>query len=212
MLALHISGLAFGGNSLIRDGVAAYQQGDYQKAAAYFQEAILADSTNPIAFFNLGDALYRLGKFQEAAKAFERSLVMETPDQVEQAYYNLGNTYFQLQDYQKAAAFYRKALQLNPRDMDAKHNLELALRKLKQKPPEQKQQQKQQSQPQIQPSEFAKRLKQLAEQLVAQHRYQEAYQLMVNGLKKDKTVAAFQDFIKRLGDVVDVIQKNGSAI
>ncbi len=205
---------AMGSDSALREGVKAYQQGNYQKALVYFQQAVQADSANGLAYFNLGDALYRLGKYQEAASAFERALVQEDTQRVQAAYYNLGNAYFQLQDYQKAATFYRKALALNPRDADAKHNLELTLRKLKQQPPKQEdqKQQKNQNQPNIQPSEFAKRLKQLADQLVAQNRYQEAFHLMQEGLRKDKTVAAYQDFIKRLGDVVEVVQKSEAAI
>ena len=38
-----------------------------------------------------------------------------------------------------------------------------------------------------------------------ERRYKEAYQLMMDGLKKDPTVAAFQDFIKRIKDVVYIL-------
>ena len=54
------------------------------------------------------------------------------------------------------------------------------------------------------PSEFAKKLKAQADQLVAGRRYKEAYDLMVDGLKKDETVSSYQTFIDRI-KVVDGI-------
>ncbi|MEZ4589781.1 MAG: tetratricopeptide repeat protein [Chloroflexota bacterium] len=41
--------------------------------------------------------------------------------------FNLGNSYFQLGDLEAAVVAYQIALRLNPNDLDAKHNLELAL-------------------------------------------------------------------------------------
>ncbi len=209
---IHVSGIALGTGSAIRAGIQAYEKGDFAKAAAYFQEALQADPQNYYAAFNLGDALYRMGKYQEAVKAFEQALVSQDSTFKQRTYFNLGNTYFMMQNYEKAIAFYRSALRLNPSDKEAKHNLELALLKQKSKQPEKQKQNQQKGQNSLKPSEFAKRLKAMAEQLVAQNRYQEAYQLMQQGLKKDRTVAAFQDFIRRIGDVVEVLQTNGTAL
>ncbi len=205
--------LAMGDQSAIREGNRAYQQGEFEKAVAYYQQVIKQDPQDAVAQFNLGDAYYRLGKYTEAARAFEQATLSEDTTLKQWAYFNLGNTYFQLQQFQKAVNYYQKALQLNPADFDSKFNLELALKRLrqqKQHPSQQEQPQKQP--PKMEPSAFAKRLKELAEQLIAQHRYTEAYQLMLQGLQKDKTVAAFQDFIQRLGDVVEVLNQSSEAI
>ncbi len=213
LLATLSRGYALGGNGAIRDGNEAFEKGDFEKAVVYYQQAIADDPQNPVAYFNLGDAYYRLKNFPEAAKAFEQATISEDARLKQWAYYNLGNTYFQMQQYQKAVNYYQKALQLNPQDFDSKFNLELALQRLREQNQQQSQQQQQQNQsPKIEPSEFAKRLKALAEQKVAQHDYEAAYQLMIQGLQKDKTVAAFQDFIQRLGDVVTVIQQSGETI
>jgi hypothetical protein len=56
------------------------------------------------------------------------------------------------------------------------------------------------------PSEFAKRLKAQAEAMVRERKYGEAYQLMREGQKKDKTVSSFNDFIKRIKTVSEINQ------
>ncbi|MEJ5167477.1 MAG: tetratricopeptide repeat protein, partial [Thermoanaerobaculia bacterium] len=62
------------------------------------------------------------------------------------AYYNIGNCYFQKEDFLNAIEFYKKALDLDPNDEDAKINLELARKKLKDQAKKQQQQQQQQNQ------------------------------------------------------------------
>ena len=56
--------------------------------------------------------------------------------------FNLGNALFQKQDYRGAVQAYRDALHLAPDDLDARRNLEMALRALK----EQEEQKKKQEQ------------------------------------------------------------------
>src|SRR6185436_2984911 len=55
----------------------------------------------------------------------------------EKIYFNRGNTFFQMGKYQEAIESYKKALELTPSDKEAKHNLELALKKLQENPQEQ---------------------------------------------------------------------------
>ena len=45
-------------------------------------------------------------------------------------YYNYGNTMFENKKYQESVDAYKNALRNNPSDMDAKHNLQMALRML----------------------------------------------------------------------------------
>jgi TolA-binding protein len=54
------------------------------------------------------------------------------------------------------------------------------------------------------PSEFAKKLKAKADELVSQKLYKQAYDLMIDGLKKDQTVSSFQNFIDRTKEVIDI--------
>ena len=76
-----------------------------------------------------------------------QALLASAPELSPVAAYNLGNTLYQTEKYEEAAAAYRRSLLTNPEDLDAKRNLELALRALEQ----QQQQPQQEQQPEQQP-------------------------------------------------------------
>ncbi len=57
---------------------------------------------------------------------------------------------------------------------------------------------------QIEPSEYAKELYELAKDLVSLRKYKDALDLMLEGEKKDPTVAAYKEFMKRIGEVVGI--------
>ena len=190
----------------VKKGNEYFAQGKYEEALAAYQDALLDDPLNEIALFDQGDAYYKMKKYKEAIEAFQKVVGSKNLTLSSKAFYNIGNAYFQQNKLKEAIESYKKALELNPNDRDAKYNLELARAKLKEMAKKQKRQNKQQNnQKHIEPSEFAKRLKAQAEKLVDQRKYRQAYQLMVNGLKKDPTVAAFQGFIQRIKDVVDIL-------
>src|SRR5207247_6459522 len=54
-------------------------------------------------------------------------------------YFNRGNSFYQMGQYPQAVESYKKALDLDPKDREAKHNLELALRKMQEDSQQQKQ-------------------------------------------------------------------------
>ncbi len=192
--------------SKINKGNELFKQGKYEQALAQYQDALLDDPLNEIALFNQGDALYKLKKYKEAIEAYQKVVGSQNLDLSARAFYNIGNCYFQQNQLEESIKAYKKALELNPDDFQAKYNLELARAKLKEMADKQQQQPNQQPQKPPEPSEFAKRLKEQAEKLVDQRRYKEAYNLMMQGFKKDPTVAAFQNFIKRIKDVVDILE------
>jgi hypothetical protein len=91
----------------------------------------------PELHYNLGTALLRTGRQAEAEEHFARALQSVEPDLRQRTYYNLGNRYLEAaragppdgaRFLDAAAEAYRNALRLDPRDVDAKWNLELALR------------------------------------------------------------------------------------
>lgn len=204
LLIFLVSTIVFAQDKLSK-GKSAYENGNWDEALTQFQEALIDDPENPVLHFNVGSALYRKEKFQEAFNAFQKSAATEDIALQQSAYYNQGNALYRLSKYQEAVAAYKQALELNPDDVDAKHNLELVRARLKEMADKQQQeQQQQQQQEQITPSEYAKQLKAEAERLVAMRRYREAYDLMSQGLNTDETVAAFQSFIDRIKTVVDI--------
>ena len=116
----------------IKRGNAHYQAEAYDAALEAYQSAARDRPEAAISRYNLGTALYQKKQFERAADEFRRSLDASDPIYRAQGYYNLGNAQVQLNDIEGAIRSYKSALRLNPGDLDAKHNLELALEKLEQ--------------------------------------------------------------------------------
>lgn len=134
---------------LVKKGNEALKAKDQKKALELYRQAETELPESPELNYNLGGALYEGENFEEAVDRFQRSLSTVDPQLESSSHYNLGNTYFKMQDYQKAIASYQEALTLNPDDLDAKFNLELARKRLKEQiQPQQQQNQNQQQQQQ----------------------------------------------------------------
>ena len=125
----------------MKTGNEAYLRGNYDEAQTAFQQATLDKPDDPVAHYNLGTALYRQGKFREAARTFQASLSRysePTAKQIESILsqssilYNLGNAQFKVGNLTGAIASYKQTLRLDPQDIDAQHNLALALQLLRQ--------------------------------------------------------------------------------
>lgn len=209
ILMLHFSLLpailAGGGEEKLKKGIVAYEAESWDEALNHFQNALVDEPENPQLHYNVGTALYKKERYEDAATSFEKALQTEDPKLQQAVYYNQGNTFYRMDKYQEAVASYKKAIDLDPEDINAKHNLELVRAKLKEMADKQQQQQDQnQDQKKIEPSEYAKQLKAQAEILVSQRLYKEAHDLMMQGMQADETVAAFQDFIGRIKNIVDI--------
>ena len=128
---------------IIRQGVKAYNQGDFSEAEVQFRKAGDLNNGSFEADFNTGDALYSQEKYQETVKQYE-SLEQQSSDteQLSKIWHNMGNSLLEAQQYQASIEAYKNSLRLNPGDMDTKYNLAYARKKL------QDQQQQQQNQDQ----------------------------------------------------------------
>ena len=131
LLSLSLLGWIGSWSRLVKRGNQHYTAGRYDAALKAYQLATDQQPDNAIARYNLGTALYQQGQFDKAADAFRHSLVATDSTFRARGYYNLGNAQFQLGDYRGAIRSYTSALRLNPTDIDAKSNLELALERLK---------------------------------------------------------------------------------
>lgn len=58
---------------LARDGVAAYEAGDYEQAAALFEAALAAGGASPTLAYNLGSAYYEMGLLGPAMLNYRRA-------------------------------------------------------------------------------------------------------------------------------------------
>lgn len=62
--------------------------------------------------------------------------------------------------------------------------------------------------PKKSPTKYALKQKEKALELIKQNKFKEAYQLLDNASLKDETVKSFDELIKKLKDVNDIIEKN----
>ncbi len=129
---------------LMEQGRLAYEAGEFETAARYFQEA--AEAAEPTrldparAWFNRGNALFQQGTYEAAADAYEQALRTGDLALQQSAYFNRGIAWHASAESTKAGGEldaarrfveqaldqYEQALTLDPRDVDAKRNHEWA--------------------------------------------------------------------------------------
>ncbi len=118
----------------IRRGNAAYAAGDYARALALYRGA-LGDTSRAAgdaqgAWYDVGNALVMLGRHREAIEAYRRAWGPDTT-LVGRMLYNRGNALLAAGQPAPAVASYVQALRYLPDDPDVRHNLEIALRVLR---------------------------------------------------------------------------------
>ena len=124
-----------------------------QQASEALDTALRLEGDDPLARYNVGTA--RLSQEDPQAAPFLESAAngaaqAENLDLASDANYNLGNARFAAEDLPGAIEAYKQALRQNPGFEDAKHNLELAQRKLQEQQNQQDQDQQNQDQQQDQ--------------------------------------------------------------
>ena len=137
---------AYGQNErkVIRDGVRAYEDGEFGEAEVQFRKAENINQESYEAEFNTGVALYGQEKYEETVKQYQ-ALLDQTDDagKTAQIWHNIGNSLLEAQQYAPSIESYKNSLRLNPSDEDTRYNLAYAKLKLKE---EQQQQQQNQDQ------------------------------------------------------------------
>lgn len=149
LAALALTACGQSAEKLNNDGNEAFANQDYQGALAAYHQAQEDAPELAEPHYNEANTHYRLEDYEQAQQQIEQALVSgEGQEALDQSsYYNLGNVFFQAEQYEAAIEAYKEALRLDPTDLQAKQNLELALKQLQQ---QQQQQQDQQNQDQQQ--------------------------------------------------------------
>ena len=119
------------------EGNAFYEQKNYPGALDKYVEANDGKAHRQELAYNLANTFYQQKRYPEALRELEKAVTSGDPPLNQKIYFNRGNTFFQMGKYQEAIESYKKALELAPSDKEAKHNLELALKKLQENPQEQ---------------------------------------------------------------------------
>lgn len=120
-----------------RDGMAAYEKGDFDKALKHFTDAQLQDPEKPQLLFNVADAYYKTGNFDAAAEHYKQALETDDTQLKRKALYNLGNAEFRRGKAKEAIARYEAALAIDPDDRLTKENLAFVRQALEQQKQEQ---------------------------------------------------------------------------
>ncbi len=123
----------------MRNGLEAYDKGEYEKALKFFIDAQLDDPENPKVLYNIGNAYYKLENYESAAQNYGQALQKEDKGLKEKILYNLGNANFRKKKYDDAIKNYEAALQISPDDQLAKQNMEFAKKVKEQLEQQQKQ-------------------------------------------------------------------------
>ncbi len=129
-----------------------YSKGQVGRAKSAYLSARKADPKSPEIAFNLGNAYYKEESLKESTEAYEKAAAAATGPLRARAFYNLGNSLARQERVEAAIEAYKESLRSDPRDKDAKHNLEILIRRREEEeknpPPDPKENPKDQPNPQ----------------------------------------------------------------
>jgi len=130
---------------LNQEGNQAFAEKAYLEALERYQSAQVESPELAEPYFNAANTFYRQGDFPAALEQMQLALqYVDEATLAESSLFNLGNTLYNSQELNQAIEAYTQALLLDPEDLDAKHNLELALQQQEQQQQQQDQNQEQQ--------------------------------------------------------------------
>ena len=119
-------------SALNKKGNELYKEKRYESALETYRKAQVRDPDRSEIRYNLGTTLYQLDQFQEAETQLQDALTHAQNDKTRaRGWYNYGNAQYRLGQFDEAIQAYRHVLDLNPKDKDAKFNLELLQKKKK---------------------------------------------------------------------------------
>ena len=203
----------------INDGNKLFAAGDYAGALEKYMKAREAEPANPLLFYNIGTCQYKLGNFEEAKKELESAVRMPDKNMAAKAAYNLANTHFRVGEkaqepsariaaWRESVAYLKKAIDLDNDFENAKKNVEIVQRKLKEELDKQKenkdqnQDQNDQKQPPL--SDKAKQVLARALQLCKDGKYAEGKQMLENLIAEDETANQLSGHVQRIDDVIEI--------
>lgn len=195
----------------IEKGNVYYNKNDFKSAAVQYKHACQLDTLSFNAWYNFGNALYQLEKPILASEAYQKAMnLAENKTDKAHILHNLGNIACDAEDYEKAINIYKQSLLLNPTDDETRYNLAFAQAELKKKKEDEEkgENQEKQNKDKPKPSKYAEECLKKSQELLGQYKFEEALKIMQDGLEKDKSVAIFNDYIKKLTDIVKIITDN----
>jgi Ca-activated chloride channel family protein len=121
-----------------------YKEGRYEEALKLYEDALLESPGEHRLSMNKGSAQYKMEDYAQAEDSYRSALGVKDKKALADLHYNLGNALFRhgellensggqeaMEKYKEAYEQYIKALDMRPADQDAKWNLQLAYRRMK---------------------------------------------------------------------------------
>jgi tetratricopeptide (TPR) repeat protein len=187
-------------NTAIKTAEKSYAEAKYEQSIADHLVIVNEfESKSPELSFDLGLSHHYAEKPDEAQTWYDQ--VTQSPDKklVSFAFNQSGVVFGNKKEYQAALSKFQSALIKDPTNEQARYNYEMLARWL-----QRDEQRKNQNQNKPEPSEFAKRKKAEADRQVEQFQFKKALNIMQEAMAQDPTVAAYQDFITTLQEVVQI--------
>ena len=137
-----------------------FHSGDFEGAInAYNRAREFAPEVAELSY-NVGNAYLKSREFADAQKSLLEAAAKGDDSLAQKSLFNLGNAYYEGLLFEEAVEAYRESLRIDPGDIDAKYNLELAYNRLQRFSPtgesEQVSQQPEEQSPQETPDEEEK--------------------------------------------------------
>ena len=140
VLALSLSACGSPVERTLDSGNKSFSEQAYEKALETYAQAMEMAPTLAEPVYNLANTLYRMKAFEQTAPLMAHALELASEELAQYGFYNLGNNFFQQQQMEGAIESYKESLRLNPDDLDAKYNLELAMQQQEQQEQQQEEQ------------------------------------------------------------------------
>ena len=117
---------------LVRKGNSFYLDSMFVEAETSYRDAIKKNGNDPVAHFNLGNALLRERNPKDAATEYEEVIKRtKNPLDLAKAYHNMGVIFQSQKQYKEAVSCYEDALRNNSHDDESRYNLALCKHLLK---------------------------------------------------------------------------------
>jgi len=116
-------------SSSVKEGIAAFEENNYEQAKKHFIDAQLENPENRKLYYNIGTAAYMNKEYEQAKTNFKHAIESDDKNLRHDARYNLANTHYRLGNLEDAIKEYENILKEFPEDINAKENLEFVQKK-----------------------------------------------------------------------------------